>query len=188
MSETLAGEFIASARAMEGLTSYAAGLRVDDDAARFVIATTWQGVSDVVRQTHGLLDQPARPLLDYMTGDGPEHYELVGEPVPIHVATPNAVVRVARMRIRQNREEEFYAAVRHGLADVQATGNLLAYHLGRRVEGEHVAAAVSVWRSVDALGRHVAPAAGAPLWAGSLEHLLDEFEVEHFDAVEVSGS
>ncbi len=185
MSDALAGEFLASARAMRGLTRYAAGLRVDADAAHFVIATTWEEFGDVVRQTGGALFDSARPLLDFMATEDVEHYELVGDPVPIHVATPDAVVRVARMRVRANREEEFYAAVRAGLAGVQPSGGLLAYHLGRRVEDGHLAAAVSVWRSVHALGEVVATDSGSPLWADALRPLLDTFEVEHFDAVRV---
>jgi hypothetical protein len=150
-----------------------------------VIATTWDSLDDIARQTHGSIDRPARPLLEFMAAEGIEHYELVGAPFPVLVAPPDAVVRVARMAIRPHREEEFYAAVRDGLRDVGPSGNLLAYHLGRRAENGHRAAAVSVWRSVDALGQLVAPETGAPLWAQSLEPLIEAFTVEHYDRVVV---
>jgi hypothetical protein len=185
VASALAGRFLDAARAMHGLSSYAAGLRVDGDTAQFVIASTWDAVDDVVRQTHGTLDQPATPLLDFMEPEGAEHYELVGDPVPIIVAPPAAVVRVAHMAIRTDREEEFYRAVRQGLAEVGPTGDLLAYHLGRRVENGHEAAVVSVWRSAEALGRVVAPGRDAPLWPHALEPLIDRFRVEHFDLIVV---
>ncbi len=185
VADALAGQFLDAARAMHGLTSYAAGLRADEDGAHFVVASTWDAVANVVRQTHGALDRPATPLLEFMEPEGAEHYELVGDPVPIIVGPPEAVVRVAHMAVRTDREEEFYRAVRQGLAEVGPTGDLLAYHLGRRVENGHEAAVVSVWRSVEALGRIVAPGRDAPLWPHALEPLIDRFRVEHFDLIVV---
>lgn len=172
---------------MTGLSSYAGALRVDEDAARFVVMSTWDSFADLARRTHGALDEPATPLLDFMRVDGAEHYELVGEPFVVHVATPDAIVRVARMTVEPGREEEFYEIVRRGLVELHPSGNLLAYHLGRRVERVHVAAAVSVWRSAEAL-EAVAPDADQPLWAADLVPLLSQFDVEHFDAVLVRGT
>lgn len=183
----LRGPILEAARGMEGLLSVAAGMRVDSDAVRFILASTWVGVEAVVRQTGGDLGGPAAPLPDYITPDGSEHLELVTEPILAHIASPDAVIRIARMRVRADREEEFYAIVRRGLADREVRDDLLAYHLGRRVTDGHEAVAVSVWRSEDALGLLV-PEAGAPLWRTELEPVLESFEVEHFGAVTVGAT
>jgi quinol monooxygenase YgiN len=169
---------------MPGLTSYAAGFRVDGDETRWVVTSTWDTLDQLAHETGGHLSRPATPLLEHMTEDGAEHYELVSEPSTIHVATPEAVVRIARMTIDRGEEESFYAVVRRGLESIRARERLLAYHLGRRIEHErHVAAAVSVWRSSAALEEVVEPETGEPLWADEIRPLLTSFEVEHFDAI-----
>jgi hypothetical protein len=157
---------------------------VERDLVHFVLTSTWESVEDVARQTHGRLDRPVSPLLDFMEMEEVQHYELVGEAVPIIVGPAEGVVRVARMHVRPGNEDDFYAVVRRGLAGPAESGDLLAYHLGRRVLPEgHDVAAVSVWRSERALGRIVAPESGEPMWAADLRPLLDWFEVEHFDAI-----
>lgn len=187
VAEVLGGAYVRAARRFPGLTSYAAGVRVEGALVHFVLATTWDSVDDVARQTAGRLDRPVVALPASAQTDAIDHFELVGEAVPLIIGPSEGVVRVARMVVRPGREEEFYATVRRGLEDPTHRGELLAYHLGRRVGQTHDVAAVSVWRSGDALGRLVARETGAPLWASELEALLERFEVEHFDAVGPSG-
>lgn len=184
VAAALGGPLLAASRGLPGLSSYASGLRVDPEATRFVIASTWDSLTDIGRQTHGRLEQAVVALPEFAVSEDIEHLELVGAPFAIHVAPPSAVLRLARMTVRAGREEEFYSIVRGRIEGLQVIGDLLAYHLGRRVEEDrHVATAVSVWRSVDALGEWVEPATGEPLWGRELGPLLEEFEVEHFDAV-----
>jgi quinol monooxygenase YgiN len=181
VAAALHGESLAAARTVPGLVSYAGGLRTDADAVRFVIVSTWDTPADLARQTSPTFDRAARPLAGYMLAERIDHYELVTEPAAVIVAAPEAIVRVATMEILHGSEDLFYSAVRRGLEDPTASGDLLAYYLGRRGSNRHDVAAVSVWRSAAALGKVVRPETGEPLWA-DLRPLIEDFEVEHYDA------
>jgi hypothetical protein len=181
----LAGPYLDVGRAI-GLSSYAAGLRVDGPTVRFLVASTSQRVEPLRAALGDALDRPLAPLLPGVTPEGVEHFELVSDPVPVHPATADAVLRLARMVVKAGREEEFYSVVRRGVSEGSRRGDLLSYHLGRRVEGSHLAAAVSAWRSPGALGELVHDA-DRPLWGDELTPLLEGFTVEHFEAIRLAG-
>lgn len=180
----LAGRYLAVGRDLE-LSSYAAGLRVDGPALRFVVASTWERVEQLRAVIGDALDRPVEPLLPGMMTETVDHFELVSDPVPVQTPTADAVLRVARMVVSAGREEEFYAVVRHGVSEGSRTGDLLSYHLGRRVDGPHLAVAVSVWRSRSALGGVLEEQMEQPAWTAQVAPLLDTFTVDHFDVVTV---
>jgi quinol monooxygenase YgiN len=185
VAAALHGEFLEAARALPGLVSYAGGLRTDADAARFALVSTWDTPAHLARRTSPTFDRSAFPLGDYMQAERIDHYELVTDPVALIVAAPDAIVRVATMEVLRAGEDLFYSAVRRGLKDPTESGDLLAYYLGRRGSNRHDVAAVSVWRSAAALGKVVRPETGEPLWA-DLRPLIEDFEVEHYDAAPVA--
>ena len=182
----LEGPYLEAGRRL-GLSSYAAGVRVDGPVLRFVIASTWEHVEQLRAVLGDALDRPVAPLPPGLTAEPVEHFELVSNPVPVHPATAGAVLRLARMRVLPGREEEYYAVVRRGVTAGSQSGELLSYHLGRRVEGGHVAAAVSAWRSRSVLGDLVDEDVPRPLWGDELTPLLEQFTVEHFEAVRLAG-
>jgi hypothetical protein len=182
----LAGPYLEVGRDA-GLASYAAGVRTDGPAVRFLVASTWERVEPLREALQDALDRPLAPLLPGMAVELVEHFELVSDPVPVHAATADAVLRLARMVVKPGREEEFYGVVRRGVSEGSRRGDLLSYHLGRRVEGNHVAAAVSAWRSPSVLAELVNDA-DRPLWGDELTPLLERFTVEHFEAVRLAGA
>ncbi len=186
LADHLAGPYLDAGRRL-GLSSYAAGVRVDGPAVRFVIASTWERVEQLRAVLGEALDRPVAPLLPGMNAEEAEHFELVSNPVPVHPATAGAVLRLARMRVRPGREEEYYAVVRRGVTAGSRSGELLSYHVGRRVEGGHVAAAVSAWRTRSVLGDLVDEGVPRPLWGDELTPLLEQFTVEHFQAIRLAA-
>jgi hypothetical protein len=178
-------EAVANALVVPGLLSLQPAVRQTESGADLVIVSTWTGFEEMTAAA-GDLDEPvALPGARAMLGEArAEHYELVlGEARAMPLR--HAKLRLIRIPIKPNAESAYYTAVRKWADRLLDETGLIAFTLGRRINGrqDDIIAAM-LWQDEAAL-RDVAgsdldrPMGGPELsafWAA-------EPSIEHFDAL-----
>ncbi|HET7676268.1 MAG TPA: hypothetical protein VFK38_00285 [Candidatus Limnocylindrales bacterium] len=174
------------AASVRGLDSFAAGLRQDPDALRFVLVSTWREPTALSDAAGAGWQQTVRPLPPAAETELADHYEVVGEAPRVLVPPAGSALRILRAGLRPDVEEVFFERMRELSRGVGAAGGLVALHLGRRVvERRDEIVAVSVWRDWQALQRVAEDDLDRPLFAAEVELFLVDPVSEHFDALAV---
>ena len=97
------------------------------------------------------------------------------------------VIRVVRGRVKQGREGEFNALMRETrLPEVRRQKGFVYAKFGRQIQpdGERFIF-VSEWRDVGALYDWIGPDLTLPVTIRGAEHLVEEYVVELYEAMEV---
>jgi heme-degrading monooxygenase HmoA len=97
------------------------------------------------------------------------------------------VIRVVRGRVKQGREGEFNALMRESrLPEMRRQKGFVYAKFGRQIQpdGEHFLF-VSEWRDVAALYDWIGPDLTVPVTIRGAEHLVDEYVVELYEAMDV---
>jgi quinol monooxygenase YgiN len=97
------------------------------------------------------------------------------------------VIRVVRGRVKQGREGEFNALMREQrLPEMRRQGGFVYGKFGRQIrpDGERFIF-ISEWRDVSSLYDYIGPDLTKPVTISGAEHLVDEYVVELFEAMDV---
>jgi PAS domain-containing protein len=185
LQQFIRDEAVAHALQIPGLMSVQPATRTTPDGLELVLLSTWNGFDDVTAFGGDLDTMVVTPGAQSMlTRSRAEHYELViGEArtMPLHTAK----LRLTRIPIRPNAEAAYYQAVRRWSDRLLDDSGMVAFMLGRRVNGrqdEIVAAQVFVDES--ALQEIVGPDVERPMGRDELSPFwAAEPVIEHFDAL-----
>lgn len=175
-----------AATAVDGLGSFQAGLRSDDDGSlELAVITTWADFQDIVSALGPDLDRPSwmAPVADAYEPRGVQHYELVGQQLKGLFPMEGAVLRVFEGRLVRNASEGFFNFARRRQDELIDQGLILASHIGRRVAGTlDEAIYVVLWRDADAVtgmgGDAERPAAQAE-WG----EFFETWQLDRYDAL-----
>ncbi|HEY4227073.1 MAG TPA: hypothetical protein VGM49_01955 [Candidatus Limnocylindrales bacterium] len=180
-------EAMASALSVQGLLSFLPAVRDVEDGTELVVVSTWAGVDQLTAAGTDLDGPLAIPgAARMLTKSHADHFELViGEARSMPLR--EGKLRLIRIPIRTNREAAYYEAVRRWADGLLDESGLVAFTLGRRVEGrqDEIVAAM-LWEDeaalIDAAGSDVERPMGALELA---EFWAAEPLIEHFDALTV---
>jgi PAS domain-containing protein len=168
-----------------GLLSFQPATRETPEGLELLIASTWVGFDDLLRNGRSL-DEPltvagAMPML------GPsraEHFELViGEALAMPLRA--AKLRLTRIPIVPGIESTYYATVRQWADRLLDEHGMVAFSLGRRVSGrQDEIAAVQVFEDEEALQQLAGDDIQQPIGQEELSRFwAAEPSIEHFDAL-----
>jgi PAS domain-containing protein len=168
-----------------GLRTFQAGLRNAD--ARYtdlVLVSTWVDYDSMAAGIGADLMRPRwlDAISDRLEPATADHYELVGEELRGIVPLAGGALRVFRGRLAPGRES-FFEFARRAQADQLDSGEIVASHIGRRIDvrGEE-AVYVVVWADAQTAPAHD----GAPTEPANQAAWEDYFEthsLEAFDAI-----
>jgi PAS domain-containing protein len=175
-----------AATAIDGLGSFQAGLRTEDDGSlELAVITTWSGFQEIV---DALGSDPNRPrwmadVEDAYVPRGADHYELVGQEIKGVFPMEGVILRVFQGRLSRNAGETFFDFARRRQSELIDQGLILASHIGRRIIGNvEEAIYVVLWRDADAIaemgGDRERPA-GQVEW----DAYFDTWQLDRYDAL-----
>jgi PAS domain S-box-containing protein len=168
-----------------GLRTFQAGMSAGDGATgELVLVSTWTDFGAMVEGIGGDLLRPhwLEAMRDRIEPIAADHYELVGEELRGIVPLAGGALRVFTGRLNPA-GEAFFDMARRAQAEQLDSGDIIASHIGRRLDerGED-AAYVVVWRDADAPGAYGGSStepANRALWA----HYFSSYEFMAYDAI-----
>lgn len=185
LQQFIRDEAVGRALQMNGLLSFQPALRTTPEGLELIIVSTWAGFDEIASAGADVNGPLVLPGSESMLFDvHAEHYELViGEArsMPLREAR----LRLTRIPIRPGAEAAYYRTVREWSDRLLDETGMVAFTLGRRVQGRHdEIVAVQIWEDEAALRE----AAGADVDRPMGEDELSRFwaadpSIEHFDAL-----